>query len=196
MYDAQKKQNLENDRLKDQRKKISEERQQQKQDKARQTLRNPSTGKYSKNKRRGEAQQAIRSAKNLAKSATPWGAISLAAQVKLSDATYFLALIASILKGILDIIQATGAGYALIIVLTFLVSIFVAFMMILAGFSEGEMKNQRIRRKMIRRWLVLIGGTAIELIPGISFLPIETLTILVIFFLALSDRKEAKKQIQ
>ena len=190
-YDEQKKQVLENARSEDQRKEFIKKSQKKKQGKAQKTL-----NKYSPNRNASQARNTINQAKNLAKSATSWGAISLMSQVKISDFSYFLALIAAILKDLLDLAEATGIGYALVVILTFLASIFIAFMMILASFSEGGQGSQRIKRKIIRSWLILIAGTIIELIPGIDFLPIESLSVVIIFALALSARKEAKKQIQ
>ena len=194
-YDEQKKQSLETDRLQDRREKILEERQKKERKNAQKTLKKYSTGKFrGKNGEKGKAQQVIRSAKNLAKSATPWGVASLVSHIQISDFTYFFALMAAVLKDILDFSQFTGAGYALVVVLTFLISIFIGFMMILASFSDKDQGSQRINRKIIRSWLVLIAGTIIEILPGLSLVPIEAFSVIIIFALALSARKEAKKQ--
>ncbi|MFA7319281.1 MAG: hypothetical protein WC022_01655 [Parcubacteria group bacterium] len=128
--------------------------------------------------------------KGLAKSATPWGMFSVMRQGNIfKDWPYALALIAAILKDIFDLMEVTGIGYALVIVFTFLCSIFIAMMMLLGGGS-----STRHQQKIIRSWLILLSGTTMELIFGIDLLPIETLTVLIIYFLLLVDRKAAAEE--
>lgn len=128
--------------------------------------------------------------RGLAKSATPWGMFSVMRQGNIfKDWPYALALIAAILKDIFDLMEVTGIGYALVIVFTFLCSIFIAMMMLLGG-GSGTQHQQKI----IRSWLILLSGTTTELIFGIDLLPIETLTVCIIYFLMLVDRKEAAEE--
>ena len=178
-YDERKKQSLENARLEDRRKKISEERQKKERKKAIKNLKKYSTGKQMQLERKK-------------------GEKSLMAQVSFFDFVYFLALIAAILKDILDLSEATGLGYILVVISTFLVSIFIGFMLLLASFLERkhEMIVRIIRKKIVRICLVYISGFAIELIPGLDILPIETLMVLIIYALVLTARKKAKKQIR
>lgn len=168
--------------------KLREARDQSRRDKARENLKKSSTGKN-----RGLAQSAIGSAKNLAKNASPAGFLSLILKANLmSDWMYALALIAAIVKDFLDFIQVTGVFYILVIVITFLCSIFIAMMMLLGSFSNGSMG--RVQRKVISSWVVLIGGTVAELLFGIDLLPIETFTVLVVYALMLSDRRQAAEE--
>lgn len=164
---------------------IIEARKNDKKQEARETLKKNNTGKN-----KGQAAQTIKSAKNMINNATPWGLFSIMRQGNiLSDWPYALALIAAILKDILDLAEVTGVGYALVIVFTFLCSIFIAMMMMLGG-SSGARRQQKI----IRSWLILLSGTTAELIFGIDLLPIETLTVCIIYFLMLVDRKEAAEE--
>lgn len=117
------------------------------------------------------------------------GFISALSQIRpLSDGMYFAAFLAAILKDFLDFLQVTGVLYLLVIVLTLLASIFIAFMIFLGSSSNGiNLKG----RKTIRKWLILLAGTTTEIIMGLNFLPIETLTVGAIYFLILLERKSA-----
>ena len=121
-------------------------------------------------------------------SATPWGFLALLSKINLSDWPYALALVAAIFKDIMDFMEATGFGYAIVLVLTFMCSIWIAMMMLLASGGKG-----RQDQKIIRSWLILLSGTTAELIFGIDVLPIETLTVLIIFALALLAKQQAAK---
>jgi hypothetical protein len=108
----------------------------------------------------------------------------------LADWMYGLAFMAAILKDLLDISQATGILYILVLVTTLCCSIFIAMMMILGSFTHSG--TGRVQRKIIRSWLVLLSGTTAELLFGVNFLPIETLTVLIIYVLMLMERKQAQ----
>ena len=167
---------------------LREQRKEKEEQKARERI-----NKYNTGKNKGRAGEAIRNARNLARNATPWGMTSLLFQIKpLSDWMYGLALIAAIFKDILDITEATGIMYAVVIVATLLCSIFIAMMMILGGFSNGA-EGGRVQQKMIRSWLILLGGTVAEMLFGINFLPIETFTVAIVYVLLLSARKQSKR---
>ena len=144
-----------------------------------------------RNKNKNAALQ-MKQAANLAKNATPWGMLSLLGEFKLfADWMYGLALFAAIFKDLLDLIEATGVLYVVVIVATFCVSIFIAMMMILGSSSNGG--HGRKQQKMIRSYLILLGGTTVEIVFGLNFLPVETLTVLIIYALLLSDRKQNKQ---
>ena len=164
---------------------ILDARKKNKQENARKTIK-----KYNTGKNKGQAANTIRSAKNMIESATPWGLFSLLAQANiLSDWPYMLALLAAILKDISDLSEVTGIGYAFVIIFTFLCSIWIAMMMLLASGGKG-----RRQQKIIRSWLILLSGTTAEMLFGIDLLPIETLTVLIIYALALLDKKQAKEE--
>jgi hypothetical protein len=171
LYDHQKKQALKAARKKE----------------ARKTLKNYSTGKN-----QGMAKNTINDAKDLVKSATPWGVLNLLFQANIiSDWMYGLAIFAAIFKDILDLTEFAGITYIIVIITTFLVSIFIGFMMLLGSFSTGHGRRDQ---KIIRSWLVLLSGTTAELLFGVNILPIETLTVLILYGFVLSARKQAKEQ--
>lgn len=136
------------------------------------------------------AKETIKDAKNLVESMTPWGALALAFQINLGDWMYFLALIAAVLKDILDLIEFAGITYIVVIVVTFCISIFIGMMMILGSVMNGQ---GRVQQKIIRSWLTLLAGTTVEMLFGINILPIETMTVLIIWGFALSARRTASK---
>lgn len=157
-------------------------REKEEREKARETLKNNSI-----RKNRGQAKKTIRGAKDLIKSATPWGILHLffSEGSIITDWMYGLALIAAILKDILDPIEAAAITYMLVIAATFCVSIFIAMMMLLGSVMNGSGRRQQ---KIIKSWLILMGGTTAELLFGINFLPIETFTVLLVYGLLLADR--------
>jgi hypothetical protein len=146
--------------------------------------------KYSTGKNKGMAKDTIKDAKNLAGAVTPWGALALMTQISISDWMYFLALLAAVFKDILDLIEFAGITYIIVIVLTICISIFIGMMMLLGSFSHGQ---GRAQQKIIRSWLTLLAGTTVEMLFGINILPIETMTVLIIWGFVLSARKQAKK---
>ncbi len=172
---------------------------------AREHLKERSTGEnqeaarknIDKFKRNNEAKNSVKSKadklkgiKNLAKNATPWRILSLLSECHLFlDIPYAIALFFAILKDILDLSEVTGIGYAFVIVFTFICSAFIAMMMLLARGSGGNGN-----RKDIRSWLTLLSGTTAEMIFGIDILPIETLTVLIIYTFALMARKQAAEE--
>ena len=164
---------------------ILKARAEEKKQKARETIKQNNIGRN-----KGQAAAAIRDAKDLAKNITPWGLFSLLGQFNIFlDWMYAAALLAAILKDVLDFAEVTGVGYALVIVVTFMCSIFIAMMMLL-GDSMGGTK-ERGNQKSIRSWLTLLSGTTVELIFGLDLLPIETMTVVIIYLFVLVARKQA-----
>lgn len=169
-------------------KELQEARKKNEQVKAKKNL-----NKYSTGKNKGLSKDTIGKAKNLVKNATPLGFFSLMFKIRpLADWMYGLALMAAILKDLLDISQATGILYILVLVTTLCCSIFIAMMMILGSFTHSG--TGRVQRKIIRSWLVLLSGTTAELLFGVNFLPIETLTVFIIYGLMLMERKQAQNE--
>jgi hypothetical protein len=128
-------------------------------------------------------------AATLAKSATPWGALSLLSYINpFVDWIYAIAILLAVLKDILDL---TGIGSlpAIGTVVTFIVSISMGFAIFLANVLE---KDRTVFQKTIIRYLVLIAGTLAELLFGLNFIPWETAVGLAIYAFALAARKNKK----
>ncbi|MDQ1283819.1 MAG: hypothetical protein QG620_167 [Patescibacteria group bacterium] len=178
LYDYQKQQALEEARRRD------------KEKKARETLK-----KYNAGKNKGQAKNVTQDVKNNAeaikKAMTPLGFLSLLFQISIfSDWMYGLAIFAAVLK---DIIDFTGLGSlpGIGTVITFCISIFIGFMMLLGSFTNGA---GRRHQKIIKSWLILLGGTTIEMLFGLNFLPVETLTVLSVYVLYLAGKKQAREE--
>ncbi len=106
-----------------------------------------------------------------------------------NDWPYFLALLAGILKDLLDFV-GIGSLPAIGTVISICISIFIGFMMLLAG-SSGKRK---IVKGVMKRYLTLIGGTIAELLFGLNFLPIETIMVIAIYIMVLAERKQAEAE--
>ncbi len=159
-----------------------EDKQKKSQEKARKTLK-----KYNTGKNKGQVKNITEDVKALAKSVSPVGFIGLLMKINLaSDWMYGLALIAAMFKDLLDLFEVTGVWYAIVILMTFLTSIFIALMMILGNSFNGG--GGRKSQKMIKSWLVLLAGTGMEMVFGLDVLPIETLSVLIIYTLLLAHR--------
>lgn len=154
-------------------------------------------GQNIKNHNAGKSKAQIKApadaAKKLAEIATPMGLFALFFQMNLfTDWMYGLALFFAILKDILNFIEISGVGYALVVVATFLCTIFISMMMLLGRMTNGSASQKQ--GKVILSWLILLFATAVELIPGVNFIPEETLAVIIIYILMLSDRKSATEE--
>ncbi len=109
-------------------------------------------------------------------------------QIKKSDPVFAVAFMAAGLKDLLDLFQATGVGYAIVIIMTILIFIFIGFM-IMIGVSMGGGGGINIL-------LMLFGGTAVEILPGISFLPMTMGLVAMIYLSVLKKRKKNAQKIQ
>lgn len=140
-----------------------------------------------------KAREAIKTAKNLAETATPVGAASLLKQINLlTDMPYVAAFGAALLKDLLDLVLAETI--ILPIIFSMMCGIFILMMLQLAGSDSGKTKRARrfAKSPMGKRILAIIAGTIAEMIPGLDFVPIESALVVFIYVLALIDRKKAQ----
>jgi hypothetical protein len=104
-------------------------------------------------------------------------------------AIYGVAFALAGFKDLLDL-AFIGSLPAVGTVVTFCVSIAIGFVLLFDGISSSQ---RRVARRMTRKFLVLIGGTIIEVILfGLNFLPFEMITVGVIYWMSLADRKANK----
>lgn len=160
--------------------------------------------KYNK-ERKGRAVKTLRRAKDIKKRLKPWNLLGLHAYVSfITDWTYAIALMFAVLKDILDPILISLSGfltwtivlaffggllYAIVLVATIMASVIIWFMMLLT--SIAEKKNNFVQKKIIRAYLVLVLATAVEIIPVLNIIPLETFAVIIIYIMALQDRKAA-----
>ncbi len=91
------------------------------------------------------------------------------------------------LKDLLDL-SFIGSLPAIGTAITFCISIAIGFVLLFDGVSGFQRK---VARRMTRRFLVLIAGTMVEgFLFGLNFLPFEMITVGIIYWMSLSDRKK------
>lgn len=131
-----------------------------------------------------------------AKIAVPLAAIKKAkdivtapTKVQVTDVPiYGIAFALALFKDLLDL-AFIGSLPAIGTVITFCISMAIGFVLLFDGVSNYKRK---VVRNMMRRWLVLIGGTIAEgVLFGLNFMPIETLVVGIIYWMALVDRKKS-----
>ena len=133
--------------------------------------------------------QARKMAQTIKPLTSPTSVFSLLKHIHFSvDWLLYAALTAAVLKDILDWIGFSLPGINE--VMNFCVGITIAFALLLMG-SSGK---RSMVKKQVKKWLVLLGGVGCEEFFGLNFLPIETITVLVCYYLVLIDRKEAAEE--
>lgn len=132
-----------------------------------------------------DTKKELDSVKNLAKTATPLGALSLAKQIDfLGDMPYVAAVGAALLKDALDSV------FNLVLIgglLSILCSIFIFMMMFLVDAG----KKKKMANGLMKKGLALVAGGIADSFPGLGFLPIETLTVGIIYVMTLLERKNS-----
>lgn len=120
-----------------------------------------------------------------------------------SDWPYMIALLIALLDDLLDILQFT-----VVPPIPLLFSIFIGMMLLLGGMLDngkisGSSKAKTARRqikiamkkaaRLLEKILSWILGTAVEMVPVIATLPMETLVVIVVYSMTLSDRLPQKE---
>jgi len=108
------------------------------------------------------------------------------------DWLFGIALIFAIIKDVLDLVGtaldvAGGVGEVLIIIFTTICSLAIGFIMFLTG-SSGKTK---VAKTIAKKIMLLIVATLVEYIPGVDVLPIESIVVVVIVWMTLTERKTA-----
>ncbi|PIP26954.1 MAG: hypothetical protein COX30_04530 [Candidatus Moranbacteria bacterium CG23_combo_of_CG06-09_8_20_14_all_39_10] len=140
--------------------------------------------------RKGSFKNSAANAKKNIKAAANFS--SLIAQLDpFMDWLFGIALIFAIIKDILDLINtalitAGGVGWVLIVVFTFIVSLIIAFTLLLTG-SSGK-------RGLAKKIALLISASLVESLPAIGLLPIESIIVIILFWLTLKERKAAAQE--
>lgn len=128
------------------------------------------------------------SAKNLAKSATPLGFFAAMKEIDLmKDMPFVAAFMVALLKDILDFVFFSTVVIPMLF--SMLCSIFIFMMMVLASFGEKGGLGKSLNKKIIS----LLGGAVTEFLPGLSFAPAASISVLAIYVMTLSDRANSKK---
>ncbi|MDD5463694.1 MAG: hypothetical protein PHP62_00990 [Candidatus Moranbacteria bacterium] len=146
----------------------------------------------------GGVKDVAKTAKNVAgtMAGSPKAAISLAKDSisigkyinLITDMPFVAAFGAALLKDLLD--SVAGPTVILAILFSILCSIFIFMMLLLVSANS----KRGMASSFIKKGLILVGGGIVDSIPGINFLPVESLTVAVIYFLTLIERKNAAKE--
>ncbi len=137
-------------------------------------------------RQRDNASRATQPMKNASQMASIAQIGSLSQHINpLWDWLYAIALALAILKDLVDLV---GIGSLPLIgtVITILISLSLgSIMLLVGGYSKKKMA-----RSIAKRYGTLFGGTMIEFLFGVNVLPIETLTIIIVYVLTLKERQE------
>jgi magnesium-transporting ATPase (P-type) len=138
--------------------------------------------------------QSFSDFKKSAKAISPMGATSLLKYVDpFTDIFFVMAVIFALMKDLVDITVGLLPiiGQVLALVVSILCAIFIFLIMLLLGANKAK--------SAIKRMLLLLTGSLVDLLPGINFFPIETAIVIIAFLMILKERREkaeAQKNIQ
>jgi hypothetical protein len=119
---------------------------------------------------------------------TPTGFFAALKQASLlKDMPFVCACGFAILKDLLDFV--TFETVILPIVFSILCSIFIFMMLMLAHATE----KRKTANRFITRFFVIAGGGLLDSLPGIDFLPIETITVFIIYIMVLFERANMER---
>ena len=128
-------------------------------------------------------------AKNLGKAMNPVGALSVFSQIKVDDFLFIIPISAAILKDASDII-IIGSLPGLGTVISICCSITIGLFTITLGAGGAKKNAKGVISGSTKIILMLTGGTLVEMVPGVDFLPVETLTALAVYYMVLVERKQ------
>jgi len=139
---------------------------------------------------RNQAWNSHRDLRKIKEDMTLKGTLSLAGFLEITDIFFVFGLAGAILKDILDL-TLLGSIPVIGTVLTFMASGIIAAGMLITGSRKYKKKASGIASIMKNKWGILGAGTIFEFLFGLNFFPIETVTLLIIIHLTLSQRREA-----
>ncbi|EKE25140.1 MAG: hypothetical protein ACD_5C00274G0001 [uncultured bacterium] len=141
---------------------------------------------------KNEAEKAKDLVQDAVNMATPTGIVSLLKHIDfLGDIPYVAAMGAAILKDGSDLVLI-GSLPGIGTVISICASIFIFMMMLLVGAGE----KRKMAMGILKKGMIIFAGTLLEFIPGLNFVPIETLTIFVVYCMTLSERKHSQNDLK
>jgi len=115
-------------------------------------------------------------------------------QIQINDILFVFPLILAILKDISDIFLI-GSIWGLGTVISLCCSIMGGLYIWLIGAGNARRKAKGIFNGTMKRFLVLFGGTTIEIFGmGINFLPVQTITFILMYLMLLYERVKCQQE--
>ena len=154
---------------------------------------------YQKNLRANRKENPSKRASSLAKTAsnplaTTKFIFSMLMEIRVFDILFAVPFILAILKDISDIVLI-GSVWGIGTVISICCSILGGFYIWLIGMGETKKKAQGFLGGTTKRLLVLFGGTTVESFAmGVNFLPMQTITFLLMYLMLLYERSQNKSQ--
>jgi len=154
---------------------------------------------YQKNLRANRKENPSGKASKLAKSfGNPISAtksiFSMVTEIRVFDILFAFPFMLAILKDISDIVLI-GSVWGIGTVISICCSILGGFYIWLIGMGEIKKKARGFLGGTTKRLLVLFGGTTIEAFAmGVNFLPMQTITFLLMYIMLLYERSQNKSQ--
>ena len=138
---------------------------------------------YQNSETKDPKKNSNKSTENIAKKArNAFGVFSLVSFIKVIDIFFIIAIMVALLKDLLDltvILSLPVIGTAI----TLMSSIVIGAAMLVCG----------KRVKVTKKWGIFAFGNIFELLFGLNFIPLETVTAVVVYIFILQERKEAYK---
>lgn len=109
---------------------------------------------------------------------------------------YMIVGVFALLKDILDIAFGVFPGLGTVISLTLGFGFSVIIFLLLSIFDRsgaGSGKNRAIAKQFTRRFITLLGTLLVDILPIVNFLPVTTLSIIVLYWLAKRDWKRGQR---
>jgi hypothetical protein len=142
-------------------------------------------------RRISQARNAVNQAKNTVKNVT--STLSLAKQIQPgNDWPYILAFFVAVLKDLLDFV-GIGSFPAIGSAVSIICSIFIFFMMLLAGSGKRGRAARALLKGPMGRFLLLGAGTLVEMLFGLNFLPVETAVVAGAYWMLLNERRMSQE---
>ncbi len=112
---------------------------------------------------------------------------------------YMIVGLFALLKDLLDIAFGFIPGLGTAISLVFGIGFSIIFFLLLSIFDRsgaGSRKNRAAANLLVRRFIILIGTLLVDILPLLNFLPVTTLSIAFLYWLAKRDWKKRQRNEQ
>jgi hypothetical protein len=109
---------------------------------------------------------------------------------------YMIVGVFALLKDMLDIVFGVFPGLGTVVSLTLGFGFSVIIFLLLSIFDRsgaGSGKNRAVAKQFTRRFITLLGTLLVDILPIVNFLPVTTLSIMILYWLAKRDWKRGQR---